>query len=115
MEITHYICERRKIIYTPYWVNHEERQEIIRDCGANGLLAYEYYLYMARQTKDIRPITDEATAHWFGWEVHTAGRARRKLIKHGWYLRIKPPKKGNLEFNVYYLGKQAVAEAKGTA
>jgi hypothetical protein len=50
-----------------------------------------------------------------GRKHHTSARYRRALIKHGWFLAVKPAAKGTTKVEVYYLGKEAVEEAKGNS
>jgi len=109
-----HVAERRSVTHTNYYVTPKERRELISECGPHGLCLFEYFLYLAKQTNNEERITDERISHWFGWNVHTSGRYRRLLKKHGWFHVVKPPAKGSTKVEVYYLGKKAVAEAKGS-
>jgi hypothetical protein len=59
-------------------------------------------------------ITDEAAAHYFGWNVHTASRWRRALIKHGWFYVATGKISNGSKVQVYYLGKRNVTQGKLT-
>jgi len=107
-----YIAPRRQAIYTNYYVTPDERKLLIKETSVSGLLTFEYYLYMARQTNHAGKITDIRTADWFGWTVSTARRHRLALIKNGWF-HVEPHRSTNRhKVDIYYLGKDQVAQSK---
>ena len=108
-----YIAKHRKAIYTNYYVSPTERRQLIKETSVSGLLSFEYFLYKARQTVEVDEITDQRTADWFGWTLDTAKRHRLALIKQGWFHVEKHRSPNGHKVEVYYLGKEAVAEAKG--
>ena len=109
--IHNYLCwEKRKPIYTNYYLTPKERRELITDAGLNGLLLFEYYLTLIRQ--DQRGITDAGAMEWFGWSLATVQRWRQKLTSTDWYYSEKARMASGKVSIIHYLGKAAVMEAK---
>jgi len=108
-----YLCwEKKKAQYTNFYLDPDERRELIEDAGVNGLVLFEYYLHMANQKDGNEAITDERAAHWFGWTIHTAKRHRINLANTGWVLTEKHKGPGGTNTFQYYLGKSLVHERK---
>ena len=109
-----YIAERRTAVYSNYYVTPNERKLLIKETSVSGLLTFEYFLFMARQTNHAEKITDSRTADWFGWTVSTARRHRLALVKHGWFHAESHRSINGHKVDIYYLGKDEVAEAVRT-
>lgn len=101
---------RRKAVYTTYYLQPDERRDLIKDCGVSGLVLFEYYLYLNKKTIP-EVITDERAAEWFGWTLATAKRHRLSLIKKGWFYIQKFYNKDKQKIEVYHLGQDGVAAA----
>ena len=91
-----------------YSLRAQERIDLINEVGVNALVLFEYYLRMA-SIENVE-INDEDAAAYFGWNVHTAARWRRALIKHKWFLMEKAKSHGGTKVYLYYLGKDEVAK-----
>ncbi len=93
-----------------YSLKAQERIDLIEDTGVHGLVLFEYYLRMA-SVENVE-ITDENAAEYFGWNIHTAKRWRRKLIKAGWvYMDKARAPNGDYVFR-YFLGKSEVTRSR---
>ena len=96
--------------YVRYAVRKEERLDLIANVGVHGLVLFEYYLRIS--TIEGMAISDEGAAEYFGWNLHTAGRYRRALIKHEWLHVVTAKSDNNNKVILYYLGKDEVQGAK---
>ena len=100
----------REPFYTKFTLRKQERWDLIREIGEHGLVLFEMYLRMAA-IENIE-LTDEDAAIYFGWNIHTASRYRRALVKGGW-LHVEKARSSNGQLIVlYYLGKDEVSAAK---
>lgn len=106
-----YICwKHRPAQYTTIYLEKDETQELMRDVGTHGVLLFQYYCMLAK-AKEATEISDDRAADWFGWNVHTAARYRRALIKTGWLFIEKARLTRSRAVYLYHLGKPAVAKA----
>lgn len=94
-----------------YPLKNKERKDLIKEVGVHGLVLFEYYLRLA--AVGTRLITDEAAAEYFGWNIHTAARWRRALVKAGWFHATRLKGDGQTGY-VYYLGKEETKKARKT-
>jgi hypothetical protein len=106
-----YVREKNRDFFPlKYSVSREERLALIQEVGVYGLVLFEYFLRMA-SIEDIE-ITDETAAEYFGWNLHTAARWRRALIKAGWFHSAAGKVSNGNKVHLYYLGKAAVIEGQ---
>lgn len=97
-----------------YALRSDERKALIQETSVNGLVLFEYYLRMA-SVGNIELGDDTQAAEYFGWSPHTAARWRRELTKTGWFHMEKAKLPSGKNAYVYYLGKDPVAEVRGTS
>lgn len=100
----------REAFYTKFSLRRHERLDLIKEVGAHGLLLFEMYLRMA-SIENVE-LTDEDAANYFGWNIHTASRYRRALIKGGWLHVEKATASSGQKIVLYYLGKDEVQTAQ---
>jgi hypothetical protein len=106
-----YIRDKQsKAFYSKFYVGRQERLDLVKETGSNGLLGFEYYLKMA--SIDNIEVCDQDLADYYGWNVHTAKRTRLALMKFDYYHKevFKHPQFG--KSTTYYLGKEAVGLRK---
>ena len=92
-----------------YALTHHERKTLIRDAGIHCLVLFEYYLRLASTENTI--ISDDDAAEYFDWSRDTAKRWRRRLQNTGWVAIEKASLNNGRKVQVYYLGKEEVANA----
>ena len=110
--IYNYIRERnREDFRMRYALNQDERRQLVKEVGTNGLVLFEYYLRMA-SVGTVELGDDDKAADYFGWTTHTARRWRQQLSKTGWYHSERATLPSGKRTYVYYLGKEQVAAAK---
>lgn len=106
-----YVRDKIKESYNvKYVLSSADRPLLVSECGVNGLVVFEYYLRMAATEKV--EITDENIAEYFGWNIHTAARHRRALIKKGWLFTESATTLSRNKVILIYLGKEEVRRAK---
>ena len=110
--IVTYMRERtKKGFYVNYALTQEEREDLIKECGINGLVLFEYYLRMA-SIGNVE-LNDKDAAKYFCQVESTITRWRRSLINKGFVHIDKfhhPHTKQ--QSIVYYLGRDQVEEYK---
>jgi hypothetical protein len=106
-----YVREKnREAFAMKYSLRRDERIALIEDAGLHGLVLFEFYLRLA-SIEDIE-ISDQAAADYFGWNLHTARRYRRLLVKKDWIHTEKAKLSNGHKIVLYYLGKEEVNKAK---
>jgi len=91
-----------------YALTNTERKQLIKECGVNALVLFEYWLRLS--SVGDQEFSDVGAADYFGWSEATAKRHRLRLINNGWFAAIKTRGKGT-EVTVHYLGKLEVQKS----
>lgn len=107
-EINMQVKKQDNAFYTKYYLNGNERREIITVCGDSACLLYEYYLRLAA-IEDV-VITDEDAANYFSWSIQKVQKTRLKLEKAGWYKSVRYTLTDGRKGITYYIGKEAVSK-----
>ena len=92
-----------------YALKHQERKDLIKECGVTGLVLFEYYLRIAAM--EDKAFLDEAAAEYFGWSRITAKRHRLALVRAGWVLLEKAKTNTGNRIQIAHLGRDEVIDA----
>lgn len=94
---------------TRFFLDTKSRRELLRNCGDQGYMLYEYYLAMA--TYGDQPMTDHRVCAYYDWHLAKVARNRKKLIQHGWFRTFNLTAPGGGRIAHYFIGKKAVAQS----
>jgi len=100
---------KSKVTTTRYYLDADERRALIEDCGDAAVLLFEYYIRLS-SIKDLKPITDQTTADYFGWTKDKVRRLRRALVNKNWFRSSSFRHSNGIKGVTYYLGQEMVAE-----